>query len=267
LDVVATLALLASHTARLKLGPSVYLLNLRHPLIAAKAFASLDYLSGGRIVMAVGTGANLADYAACGVPLDDRGPRLDESIKVLRKLWLEQKVSFHGRFFSFDDVSIEPRPQPRRNNDFGTIDLWIGGRARPALRRTALLGDGYFASFQTPREYAAAMATIREIAVASGRAAESIESGLILRCRIATSREQAIEEMRPLLDTLGTRTNEFLERAAYGTAGDIIDHLEQYIAAGLNKFVLWPVATPHDWANQVERVGREIAAHYIDKTS
>src|SRR6516225_11963906 len=73
LDVVATLSLLASRTTRMKLGPSVLLLNLRHPLLVAKAFASLDYLSGGRMVMAVGTGANLADYAACGIATEARG--------------------------------------------------------------------------------------------------------------------------------------------------------------------------------------------------
>src|SRR5216683_7085058 len=89
LDVVATLSMLASRTTRMKLGPSVLLLNLRHPMLVAKAFASLDYLSGGRMVMAVGTGANLADYAACGIPVEGRGRRLDEGIMVLRKVWTE----------------------------------------------------------------------------------------------------------------------------------------------------------------------------------
>src|SRR5882757_10448460 len=110
LDVVATLSLLASRTTRMKLGPSVLLLNLRHPLMVAKSFASLDYMSGGRMVMAVGTGANLADYAACGIPTEGRGRRLDEGIMVLRKVWTEANASFHGKFFNLDNVTIEPRP-------------------------------------------------------------------------------------------------------------------------------------------------------------
>src|SRR5207248_1835578 len=97
LDVVATLSLLASRTSKMKLGPSVLLLNLRHPLMVAKAFASLDYLSGGRMVMAVGTGANLADYAACGIPTESRGRRLDEGIEVLRSVWSNRKASYHGK--------------------------------------------------------------------------------------------------------------------------------------------------------------------------
>jgi probable F420-dependent oxidoreductase len=145
LDVVATLSLLASRTSRMKLGPSVLLLNLRHPLMVAKAFASLDYLSGGRMVMAVGTGANLADYAACGIPLEGRGKRLDEGIEVLRTVWRERVASYHGRFFNFDNVTIEPRPAARTNNDFGTMDIWVGGRSDAALKRAARLADGFFA--------------------------------------------------------------------------------------------------------------------------
>lgn len=262
LDVVATLSLIASRTSRMKLGPSVLLLNLRHPLMAAKSFASLDYLSGGRMVMAVGTGSNLADYAACGISPDARGKRLDEGIEVLRTVWKDRQVSYHGRFFNFDNVTIEPRPAARANNDFGTMDIWIGGRADSALRRTARLGDGFFASFQTPEEYESSMATIRTYAADYGRANARIESGLILLCRIASSREKALKEMQPMLSAMGRGSEAFLERSVYGSAEDIAAQMERYIAKGLDKFVLWPIAAPDSWHQQIELVGREIAAHY-----
>ncbi|MFZ0657303.1 MAG: LLM class flavin-dependent oxidoreductase [Candidatus Binataceae bacterium] len=262
LDVVATLSLIASRTSRMKLGPSVLLLNLRHPLMAAKSFASLDYLSGGRMVMAVGTGSNLADYAACGISPDARGKRLDEGIEVLRTVWKDRQASYHGRFFNFDNVTIEPRPAARANNDFGTMDIWIGGRAESALRRTARLGDGFFASFQTPEEYESSMAKIRAYAVEYGRANARIESGLILLCRIASSREKALKEMQPMLSAMGRGSEAFLERSVYGSAEDISAQMERYIAKGLDKFVLWPIAAPDSWHQQIELVGREIAAHY-----
>lgn len=262
LDVVATLSLIASRTSRMKLGPSVLLLNLRHPLMAAKSFASLDYLSGGRMVMAVGTGSNLADYAACGISPDARGKRLDEGIEVLRTVWKDRQVSYHGRFFNFDNVTIEPRPAARANNDFGTMDIWIGGRADSALRRTARLGDGFFASFQTPEEYESSMAKIRSYAADYGRANARIESGLILLCRIASSREKALKEMQPMLSAMGRGSEAFLERSVYGSAEDIAAQMERYIAKGLDKFVLWPIAAPDSWHQQIELVGREIAAHY-----
>jgi probable F420-dependent oxidoreductase len=264
LDVVATLSLIASRTSKIMLGPSVYLLNLRHPLIVAKSFASLDYLAHGRIVMAVGTGANLDDYAACGVPLEARGARLDEGIAILRQVWLEPRVSFSGKFYNFENVSIEPRPARRTNNDFGTIDLWIGGQSKGALMRTARLGDGYFASFQTPDEFAARMAAIREYAKGFGREHARIESGLILRCRISTSKQRALEEIDPKLWRIGAVDGEaVLKRSVYGSPDDIIARMQEYVAAGLDKFVLWPIATPEDWPKQMELIGREIASHYL----
>ena len=262
LDVVATLSLLASRTSKMKLGPSVLLLNLRHPLMVAKSFASLDYLSGGRMVMAVGTGANLADYAACGIPPQSRGKRLDEGIEVLRTVWKNPKASYHGRFFNFDDVTIDPRPMARTNNDFGTMDIWVGGRSDAALKRAARMADGFFASFQTPDEFGASMAKVHDYAAGYGRANARIESGLILLCRIASSRERALEEMRPMLNAMGRGAEQFLERSVYGSADDVIGRLSQYVAKGLDKFVLWPIADPEAWPRQVELVGREIASHY-----
>jgi alkanesulfonate monooxygenase len=268
LDVVATLSLIASRTSKIRLGPSVYLLNLRHPLLVAKSFASLDYLANGRIVMAVGTGANLADYAACGIPLEARGARLDEGIRILRQVWIEPSSSFAGKFYKFDNVAIEPRPIPRTNNDFGTIDLWIGGQSKGALMRAAKLGDGFFASFQTPEEFGANMAAIKQYARDFGREHAHIESGLILRCRISSSKARALEEVDPKLWRIGAVDGEaVLKRSVYGSPDDILRRMEDYVAAGLDKFVLWPIATPADWPKQMELIGREIASHYLKQAA
>jgi alkanesulfonate monooxygenase len=262
LDVIATLSLIASRTSKIKFGPSVFLLNLRHPLVAAKSFASLDYLSRGRVVMAVGTGANLNDYAACGIPTEGRGRRLDEGILILRKVWTEQKASFHGKYFNFDNVTIEPRPARRNNTDSGTIDIWVGGRSDAALKRTARLADGYFASFQTPEEFTRNMATIRNYAEQFGRANARIESGMILFCRLAETRERAMEEMRPMMAAMGRGAEGFLQRTIYGSPEDIMRRLQEYVAIGLDKFVLWPIAEASAWSDQVELIGREIATPY-----
>jgi probable F420-dependent oxidoreductase len=263
LDVVATLAVLASRTTHIKLGPSVLLLNLRHPLLVAKSFATLDYYSHGRMVMAVGTGANLADYPATGIPLESRGQRLDEGVEVLRKVWTEPRVSYHGRFFNFDNVTLEPRPARRTNNDSGTIDIWVGGKSEAALKRVARLADGYFASFLTPEEFSRNMVTVRRYAEEYGRANARIDSGLIVLCRLGASRERAMAELEPTLRSLGRGgADELFKRTVCGSPEDIIARLADYIAIGLDKFVLWPVAEPQAWAGQVEMIGREIARHY-----
>ena len=125
------------------------------------------------------------------------------------------------------------------------------------------MGDGFFASFQTPDEYAKSMTSIRKYAVEFGRPNGHIESGLILLCRIATSRQKALDEMEPMLKALGRGAEQFLERTVYGTAEDVIGRVSEYTSHGLDKFVLWPIATPDAWAKQVELVGSEIANHYM----
>ena len=130
--------------------------------------------------------------------------------------------------------------------------------------RTARLGDGYFASFQTPDEFGARMAAIREYAKGFGRENARIESGLILRCRISTSKKRALEEVEPKLWRIGAVDGDaVLKRSVYGSPDDIIAQMQPYVAAGLDKFVLWPLATPEDWPKQIELIGREIASHYL----
>ena len=180
---------------------------------------------------------------------------------VLRKVWTEANASFHGKFFNFDNVTIEPRPAHRDHNNSGTIDLWVGGKSDAALKRTARLGDGFFASFQAPDEFARSMETIHRYAAEAGRTNAHIESGLILLCRLAPTRERAMEDMRPMLNSMGRGGDEFLQRTVFGSPDDIIERLQEYIDVGLDKFVLWPVAEPSAWAGQMELIGREIAAH------
>ena len=95
-----------------------------------------------------------------------------------------------------------------------------------------------------------------------GRADARIESGLILFCRLGATKERAIAAMQPVIASLGRDAEAFAQRTLYGSPADIIEQLEPYIARGLDKFVLWPVAEPGAWAGQIELIGREIATYY-----
>jgi alkanesulfonate monooxygenase SsuD/methylene tetrahydromethanopterin reductase-like flavin-dependent oxidoreductase (luciferase family) len=106
------------------------------------------------------------------------------------------------------------------------------------------------------------MTAIRGYAAEYGRANARIESGLILLCRLGPSRERARAELEPVVRSLDRGGEEFFSRTVFGTSEDIIKRVDEYIARGLDKFVLWPVAEPQEWASQVETIGREIAAHY-----
>src|SRR5712672_3006105 len=129
LDPLLMLAQAAVVSRRLLLGTSVYLLPLRHPVPVAKQVATLDHLSEGRFIFGVGVGGEFAkEYEVCGVPHNERGPRLTEAIGILRKLWTGAPVSHEGRYYgAFHDVPMQPPPrQP------GGPPIWCGGRSDAA---------------------------------------------------------------------------------------------------------------------------------------
>lgn len=137
-DPVATLAHLAAVTERVRLLSHVAVVGLRHPLLTAKQYATLDHLSGGRLVLGVGAGHVREEFEALGVDFERRGAVLDEAIDALRAaLGPEEFPEHHGRFYDFAGLGQRPRPaQPH-------VPVWVGGSSPAALRRAALRGDGW----------------------------------------------------------------------------------------------------------------------------
>lgn len=136
-DPVATLSYVAAVTERIGLLAHVYVLPLRHPLVAAKAWATLDALSGGRAILGVGAGHVRAEFDVLGVPFEDRGRLLDEGIDAVRAALAEEFPAHHGAHWSFEGLGQRPRPvQP-------AVPIWVGGSSAPALRRAAERGDGW----------------------------------------------------------------------------------------------------------------------------
>ncbi|MEU8266883.1 TIGR03619 family F420-dependent LLM class oxidoreductase [Sphaerisporangium sp. NPDC049002] len=136
-DAPAYLCWLAALTSRVRLGTAVHLYALRHPFVSARAFATLDVVSGGRAICGVGAGWYPGEWLAAGVDFATRGPRLDEAIEVTRRLWSERVVAHSGRFFAFPEVAFEPKPVQER------LPILAGGESVAALRRAATLCDGW----------------------------------------------------------------------------------------------------------------------------
>lgn len=154
-EALITLGHLAAVTTRIRLGTSVLVLPLRNPFVAAKQVATLDRLSGGRVVLGVGAGWQETEYANVGVPFAERGARLDESITLLRALW-RGETSFDGATFGFEYGVLEPKPH-------GEIPIMVGGTSKRAFRRVAELADEWQGLGHTPETFARDAAAIRAL--------------------------------------------------------------------------------------------------------
>src|SRR3990172_5406531 len=140
LEPVTLLSYVAAITTKLKLGTSVVLLTLRNPLQLAKAYATLDCMSGGRAVLGVGLGGgHLGSHEEIlGYAREHRVTRFTEAVQIIKLLWTQPRASFHGRFWSFDNVAMEPKPGQKPH-----LPLWFGGHHENALKRAVKYGGGW----------------------------------------------------------------------------------------------------------------------------
>jgi probable F420-dependent oxidoreductase len=163
-DAFGVLCHLAARTTRIRLGINVYNIGLRHPFITARAAATVDVLSGGRLELGIGASWLRAEWEAMGLDFDQRGPRVDEAIEVCRRLWTEPEIEHHGRFFDFAPVAFEPKPVQA-----GGPPLQIGGDGAAAFRRVATVGAGWMPMNHTVDQIPASLARIQEQAERAGR--------------------------------------------------------------------------------------------------
>lgn len=140
MEQITLLSYIAGQTSKIRLVTSVLIVPHRNPLIAAKSLATLDVLSGGRLVVGVGVGWMREEFEALGLPpFEERGAVTDEYIRAFKVLWTEDDPHFEGKYISFDDITFLPKPVQKPHPP-----IWVGGESRPALRRAAELADGWY---------------------------------------------------------------------------------------------------------------------------
>ena len=171
-EPLTTLAYLAGQTTRVRLGVSAYVLPYRNPVVTAKQVATLDALSGGRVVLGIASGWLREEFAALDVPFAGRGGRTEEYLAVCRALW-SGEGSFAGRFYTLPPVRTGPRPAQHPHPP-----LWIAGNSATAIDRAARLGDGLHVIDLSPEELAPVVARLRERLAAHGRSEASVTVSL-----------------------------------------------------------------------------------------
>jgi probable F420-dependent oxidoreductase len=165
-EAITTLAWLAGRSRAIRLGTSVIVVPMRNAVVLAKELATVDALSGGRLIAGFGVGWNTKEFGNVGVAdrFHERGAYLDETIAICRHLWSGNDAPFRGRFHDFEDYVFEPLPTQGAN-----VPIWLGGRDERALRRVGRVGDAYQASATKPSAYEPRVPIIRAAAEAAGR--------------------------------------------------------------------------------------------------
>ena len=226
-DGLITLTAAAAVTDRIELKTAVYLLPLRHPVPVALQVAQLDQLSMGRFVLGIGIGGeDPHEFTSSGVDPRTRGARTNESLQIIRRLWREDHVSFSGKHFQLDDVTVYPKP-------FRPVPIFVGGRSDAALVRAGRYGDGYTGIWQSVERFRQAQEVIAEAAIAAGRGPAEIEPGIQFWTSVAPDRDVARGLVsRGMESTYRLGFERFERYTPYGSAAEVAERIAPYVEAG-----------------------------------
>jgi probable F420-dependent oxidoreductase len=231
-EPLTVLGFVAARTSRVRLGTSVLVLPYHNAVRLAKTAATLDVLSGGRLVMGVGVGLIQQEMEAMGSAYAQRGAITDESIAVMRALWTQDEPRFEGKHYRFAGMRFSPTPLQKPS-----IPIVVGGVSRAAIRRAARLGDGWQPLGMSPEALGQGMATLREEARACGRDSSQIPISIAMSMAKARAGRHA----------LGT------------TADEIIKNAESYARVGVETLVISAnTGDPNEARAALEMVAREV---------
>jgi len=234
LESMTALAALAGRTRRLKFGMNVLSLAQRDPVLVAKQCATIDMLSGGRLLPAFGVGSDRApEWNAMNLDPKTRGARTDEALEIIGRLWREDKVDFAGKHYHLTGATIAPKPvQP-------DLPMWIGGSSPAAVRRTARFGTGWQGGAENPELTGQVIAAIKAALKETGRAIDEDHYGAGFPFWFGTADDPGVAGTLAAYKALGLPDP--LAYFAIGDAAAIVGRIAAYIEAGISKFILRPM--------------------------
>jgi probable F420-dependent oxidoreductase len=249
---VELLTYAAAVTERLRLGAAVLLTALRTPVHTAKSLATLDQLSGGRLIVGVGLGGNPKVYPAFGLTAKRRAARFAEGLRVMKRLWTEPHVTADGEFYRLENASLQPRPLQTPHPP-----LWFGGHHPLALRRAVELGDGFIgAGSASTATFAEQMKVLRAILAERGRGSASFPIGKRVYLAIDRDRARAGKRLAEWFGAFYGRPALAEEVSVWGDADTCVEGLRAVAAAGAGFLMLNPV---FDEAEQLEQIAADLA--------
>jgi len=237
LEPVTLLTWAAAVTERLRLGSAVLLTALRSPVHVAKSLASLDHLSGGRLDVGVGLGGNPRIYPAFGLVAGARAERFAEGLRLVRRLWTEERVTFEGRFFQLRNASMQPKPLQKPHPP-----LWFGGHHPNALRRAVELGQGFMgAGSVSTATFVEEVRILRGLLKDAGRDPAAFPVGKRVYIAVDADRGRAGRRLGEWFGAFYGRPELAAEVAVWGDAPECVDRLREIVAGGAGMLMLNPV--------------------------
>ena len=237
LDAAPVLAGIAAVTSHILLGPAAILTPLRNPTMLAKELATIDVMSGGRLIVVAGAGGDYAkEFEACGVPMEARGRRTSEMIEIMRKYWTGQHFSYSGKTFELDDVWLTPQPVQE-----GGPPIWLAGRTDAAISRAARLGDGYMPYMYTAARCRDAFDEVRAKAAALGvELSPRFTWSAFVYVSMHDSADRARElGIRDLSWRYGKDFTPWIDKyCVYGTPDSCAEQLREFVDAGVEHLAL-----------------------------
>ena len=252
LEVMSVMAALAGRTKRLKFGMNVASVGLREPLLLAKQCATIDVLSEGRLLPAFGIGSiRAADWAATGTDTKGRGRRTDEGLEIIARLWTEDSVDFDGEFYQYKNAMIAPKPVQEN------LPLWLGGSTAPAIRRTVRFGTGWQAGLETPEQVAPVIKAIKEQLADTDRRIPEDHYGGGFDFFFGSWDDPLLQEKAKDFEARFKRSAR--DGIVAGDKADMMRRIEEYVDAGVCKFILRPIGVDDDdLLDQTQRLIDEV---------
>ena len=251
------LAVAAGATERIRLVSSVLLVPFYHPTVLAKLTATLDIASNGRLILGIGVGGEFpVEFEAVGLNVKQRGRRTNECLEVLRRLWTEEHVSFNGRHFELNDVTINPHPKQKPNPP-----IWVAGRRDAAMKRAAHYGDGWYPYFYSPEQYRESVEKITGFAREIDRDISGFQWAYYPFISIYPTVEEAATIAAKALGRYSSQ-GDFLEvvkrYCIIGPVEACISRLKEYVDAGARHIVFSVSCPVEDRKRHVEAIVQEI---------
>jgi len=265
LEAWTTLSAAATVTKKIMLGVGVTPLPLRDPAILAKQVATIDYISGGRVIFGAGAGWNRREFEAYGIRWDSHPVRIAkmlEGLEVIKRLWTQPLASYQGRYYRLREAPLWPKPIQKPHPP-----IWFGGTSQSIMEATVQYGNGWVPYCPTAGEFKEKFSKLENMIEKAGRYVKEIVPACVLLAHIASDLNVARAAIESIIELRGSRAlkserwEEAEETIVYGGADDCISKIEEYLKIGV-KHILLEMIIPEEALNCVKLFGERVLPYF-----